>query len=391
MKKTQATVSYSLVQAACWGFFAILMNFSSNFLYSHGFSSGQISLLLGIVTALACGLQLAVAELTSRFSRLRLYGILLGAGAVMLACAVGMTLFASNIVAAVSSFSVACMVLQTFPALCNSLAMDAIEKGSATNYSVARCIGSLGYSTIAYLTGILVNRKGAGMLPVLAGTVSVLFVISIFWYHLTGEQNLQYPDNKRKVQEKKESFLRENPKFAVFLLGSILLCLGHNLMSNFLLQIMMEKGGNSQHQGTAAAVSAIVELPVMLFFPILMSKVHCGKWVALSSLFMVVKAVGVFFCITPGGVIAIQATQMIGYGLFYISSVNYAVLAVGRGDAIRAQSYLATTVTIGTLIALSTGGVLCQYAGVQTMVLVSIAVSVLGAAVVLVSTEKKEK
>ena len=84
-------------------------------------------------------------------------------------------------------------------------------------------------------------------------------------------------------------------------------------------------------------------------------------------------------------------TQIIGYGLYTISSVNYAGLVVGKGESVRAQSYLGSTSTVGCLLALSTGGVICEHFGAQTMVLVSLAAALIGGVTVAFTAQKTEK
>ena len=50
MKKWKATASYAVLHASMWGFYAIIVGYSSSFMYSHGFTDGQISIVLGITT-----------------------------------------------------------------------------------------------------------------------------------------------------------------------------------------------------------------------------------------------------------------------------------------------------------------------------------------------------
>ena len=71
-----------------------------------------------------------------------------------------------------------------------------------------------------------------------------------------------------------------------------------------------------------------------------------------------------------------------------ISAVAAVVLRLA--ESVRAQSYLGSTCTVGAFAALSTGGVICQYWGAQTMVLVSLILSLIGGAMILLTAQKTE-
>lgn len=386
LRTWNATAAYALLQGATWSFYAVLLGFSSNLLYDYGFSDSRISLLLGIATGISFLLQLALAELTSRFPRGKVYRVLVAFGAVMLA-AMGILLLPGKQAIGVPAFAAACLVLQMIPSFTNGLGMDTIQQGAPTNYSLARGIGSLAYSALAYVTGMLVRRWGTGMIPVLGAVLAGALIVSAVWYHIAAERGLPEPPARRRA-ETEPGFLKKYPRFTVFLAGAVFLCLSHNLLCDFMYQIMLTKGGGAEEQGVATAISAIVELPVMFLFPALLRLLRCDKWVRISAACMSLKALGIFLSATPYGVYAAQATQMLGFGLYAISSVNYAELVVGPGESVRAQSYLGSTVTVGALIALSTGGVICQYLGPQAMVLASLGCSILGGGVVILAARE---
>lgn len=388
-QKWNATAAYSLLQGATWSFYAVMLGFSSNLLYDYGFSDSRISLLLGIATAASFVLQLAVAELVNRFPKIKVFGVMLLFGAVLLAAS-GILLLPGNGIAGVLAFGTACTVLQMIPSFTNGLGMNTIQRGAPTNYSLARGMGSLAYSLLAYVTGLLVREIGTQTIPLLGAILAALLIFAAIWYHFAAERGLPEPPGAKKA-EKEPGFLRKYPRFALVLLGAIFLCLSHNLLCNFMYQIMMTKNGGAGEQGIATAISALVELPVMFLFPVMLKKLRCDKWVRIAALAMALKPIGILLSATPYGIYAAQATQMLGYGLYAISSVNYAELVVGEGESVRAQSYLGSTVTVGALIALSTGGVICEYLGPQAMVLVSLICSLIGGITIALGAQKTEK
>lgn len=388
IKKWNTTAAYALMHIATWGFFAVLLSFSSNVLYEFGFSDSQISILLGISAAISFVMQLMIAELISRRPQVQVWGVLAGIASVILLGNVLLWMPKVPVLLAVCAFASACILLQMVPSLVNAVGMDTIKRGAPTNYSIARGLGSLGYSMYAYATGFLVRGHGVKMVPVMGGVCATMLLVSAVWYHVAAERDLPGIQAPQTQHQEEKGFLKKYPLFAVFLAASILLQFGHNIISNFMYQIMLTKNGTAAEQGVATAISALVELPVMFLFPVMMWKIRCDTWVRFAGLFILAKPLIILLSGSPEGIYVAQATQMIGYGLYTISSVNYAEMVVGRGESVRAQSYLGSTATVGGLLAMSTGGFICQHLGVPAMLMISFAVTIVGAVTIAFTAQK---
>ena len=386
--KLNCTAGYSLVQFVTWSYYAIVLAFASNVLYEFGFSDSRISLFMGIFTALSVAVQVAAGELLSRIKKWDVAGVLVLFGAVMLLCAAVVLLPDCNRILAVGAFGVICMLLQTLPSLANSMGMDSIRRGAPTDYSIARGIGSLGYSVTALLTGVLVRRLGVAAVHMLTIGVSVLLILSAVWYRRTIRDLAEAESEENR--ESKGPFFSRYPRFAVFLFGMAFLCVSHGLLCNFMFQIMTSRGAGAMEQGVATSISSLVELPIMFGFPFMLKKLRCDKWVRIAGFCMLLKPLLILLADAPGGIYLAQATQSIGYGLWVIGSVNYAERVVDQGESIRAQSYHGAVTTVSTVLALSMGGVLIEYLGVQTMVMVSLGCSLVGAVIVLFAAQKTE-
>ncbi len=387
MKKWKATASYAVLQASMWGFYAIIVGYSSSFMYSHGFTDGQISIVLGITTALSCASQLLLAELIARLPKLTVYRVLLVLSGMLLACALLMRMELTA--AAIAGLGLGLILLQVLPAMANSIGMDSVSQGSPMNYDIARGVGSGGYSILSLVTGMLVSRLGVEVLWVLTLVDTLVFLGSVLWFHRAGE--ITAPPKERVKEKREGSFLRAYPKFALVLFGSIVLQISHNLVCSFLLQIVVSKGGDASHQGIAAFVSAITEIPVMFAFGWLLKKKKVEFWFAFSAAVFVLKPLFLFLAADVWGVYAAQTTQMIGYAVYVMASAYYAGSATDSSDMVRAQSYMTAAIPIGSLIANSTGVFLCQYYTAQGMLLVSTAVAVIGGIIVILGIRLNKK
>ena len=387
MKKWKATASYAIMQASLWGFYAIIVGFSSSFMYGQGATDGQISIVLGITTALSCVAQLLLAELIARIPKLTVYRVLLTLSGLLLACALLMGV--ESTAPAITGLGLGLILLQVLPAMANSIGMDSLSQGSPLDYDIARGIGSGGYSLLSLVTGMLVSRLGVGVLWVLTLADTLVFLGGVIWFHRAGE--ITAP-SKERVKEKREgSFLRAYPRFALVLLGSIVLMVSHNLVCSFLLQIVVSKGGDASHQGIAAFVSAITEIPVMFAFGWLLKKKGVSFWFGFSAAVFVLKPLLLYAATGVWGVYAAQTTQMIGYAVYVMASAYYAGSATDSSDMVRAQSYMTSAIPIGSLIANFTGGFLCQYYTPQGMLLVSTAAAVIGGIIVIAGIRLNRK
>ncbi len=387
-RKWNCTGSYSLLQAAAWSFYAITLAFSSNVLYEYGVSDSGISLCLGLASALSAAVQLAMSEYVSRHPEIPVSRLLTVSGILIFGCSLVQMIPGIPLKLSIVAFCLICMALQLLPGFANALGMDTIKRGAPTHYSIARGMGSLGYSIAALQTGAWVRSFGVEAILLLGGVNAALLVIAAVWYHSAAERNLEPAETVTEQQP--GPFLNKYPRFAGFLLGMLLLNISHGLLCNFMYQIMLAKSAGAMEQGVATSISAFVELPVMFGFPLLARKIRCDKWVRFAALAVAVKPLGILLSATAQGVYLAQATQMIGYGLLVISTVNYAERVVGKGESVRAQSYHGATTTVSSVAALSAGGVILEIWGAAILVAISLGFSLAGAVILLIITEKTE-
>lgn len=383
MKKVRKTAAYGLLQAALWGIYAVLISFAINFLSERGLSDTAVSVVLGASTAGAVALQLLIAELVSRSSRVPLQAVMMGIAAVIIAGSVMMLALPG--VWKVVGLVLSCVSLQAMPGLVNSVGMEAIGRGVPIVFGVSRAGGSVFYSILSTMAGYLVKDRVQTMMPVLTIVMAAVFGLSALLVWKSCGATLGQA--KQRQGNGSGSFLMQHKRFAMVLVGSVLLYLSHNLISNFLFYIVGKVNGTESDQGLAAAVSAIVELPALFCFGFMTRMMPCRRWVQLCGVFFAAKAAALLLATTVEWVIAAQLFQMIGYAVYVIGSVEYAAECV-PGDPIRAQSYLGSSSTVAAVAAMSMGGVICDNLGVDALLWVSFAAGVLGTLIMAFSIRK---
>lgn len=390
MKKVQINISFVMVLLGTWGMYAIVLGFATNFLGGVcGLQSYQISLVLGISAAAACALQVATGEIVSRIEKLQMHTVLLIAGLLMLC---GLALMYAQLLPllTIGGMLLSCTVLQTIPGIVTSMAIDGMARGLPLLYNMTRGFGSISYGLSAVLTGRLLASLGPEVIPVLSGVLALLLTGATVWFTFCGTRHL--PNFTREKRQKLDTgFLKTHPLFVLLLLGGTLICVSHFLVGSFVQLIIEAKGGGQREQGIATAITSVCSLPITFSFTYLMKKIKVRRMAQLGAVMVMAKPIGLLLSASPGAVYIAMATQMLGYGLYEISMVNYLAQIMEPEEAVRVQSYLSATMSAGSVAAMFAGGTLCQFLGVQAMVAISAAFALSGACIVLVWMQKIKK
>ena len=390
MKKVQIHISFILVLLGTWGMYAIVLGFATNFLGGVcGLQSYQISLVLGVSAAAACALQVAVGEIVSRIEKLQMHSVLLLAGILML-CGLALMHLQLNPALTIAGMILSSTVLQTIPGIVTSMAIDGIARGLPLLYNMTRGFGSISYGISAVVTGRLLAQIGPEVIPVLSGFFALMLTGATAWFYFCGTRHLPHFSSEKR-QKLDTGFLKTHPLFLLLLLGGTMLCVSHFLVGSFVQLIIEAKGGGQDEQGIATAITSVCSLPVTFSFTYLMKKIKVRRMAQLGALMVMAKPIGLLLAANPQAVYVAMATQMLGYGLYEISMVNYLAEIMEPEEAVRVQSYLSATMSAGSVAAMFAGGVLCQFLGVQAMVAISAAFALAGACTVLLWMRKIKK
>ena len=372
--KRSISFSYTLLQAAIWGIYGFLFSFANRYLLARGLSSLRIGLILGIATGIAFLVQPLLTALSDRSRFFSCRRILFLCTGLLTLCAAAL-LFRLSTPMIVVLYAFATVCLQVLPAFANALGMKAIRNGKSLNFGVSRGVGSVMFGVAAQVAIPLIDRFGLNTVPFCSAVLGIILMAAV----------LTFPELEARTEETAEQpssalvFFRENGRFALLLIGVVLLYIGHNALSNCMYQIAVYKGdGNAQ--GTALLIAAFFELPTMFLFTKLRKLAKCERWLCLSCVFFTLRLA--LTLLLPGvyGLYAAQVAQMFGFALFAVSSVYYVGMVIDKRDVVKGQTYLAVANTLGCLIAHFLGGALIDGVGVGMALIIFAALSILGGA-----------
>lgn len=382
MKKKSYTALYAVLQALVWGSFGVIISYAGAYFLNNGLSNAAYGVLLGIVSAVSFAVQLLLAELITRFPKLRLQRVLLFLGAVMLVCCCALFFIKLPIKILAAAFCITAVMVQLLPSLVNALGMAGIQNGMNINFGIARGIGSASYAVCTFVTGQIISKTSVRAVPGVYIFLCIILIISA----------AVFPGIKNASQEKKTAGdnLLKNKRFLLFLLGTTLLYISHNFLCNFLYQVVVNRGGDEGNQGICSAIAAFSELPVMFLFVKMLKKRRCDTWLKLSGIFMFGKVVGCLLAVNMVWLYLAQLMQLLGFALFSVSSVYYAGSVTGKKDIVRAQALLASTCTLSNLVTFVAGGAIVERFNTDTALVCASAAAALGTALLLFCLEKVE-
>lgn len=386
------TIKYAAVQGFYLAAFCSLLGFTAIFLLDKGYTNSEIGIIIALSNVIAVILQPLIASLADKYKKITLKAIIrVWIFIIFLTClGLGLLKEASILVSAFITLAiVGILVVQPF---INTVSVQLEERGIFVNFGVARACGSLAYAMVSTVMGILLKYYPPALIPfaTVILTVGVLGSISI----LLGEKKVIRGIEKSKKREKDTdatmektetteaqslvAFLMSHKRFFSFLIGVTFIFYFHALSCNYLFQIIESVGGDSANMGVASAISAVVELPVMILFIKIVQRISCKTLLRISGVFFAIKSI-LFFAGTSVNMIYVaQLFQVGGYALFVPASVYYVSKLLNRADMVKGQSLVTTAITLGGVFAsVATGWILDNY-GARTTLFVGAVVAIIG-------------
>ncbi len=407
MERMKNTARYAALQGEFWMSFCIIFSFASVYLLKKGFSSAQVGVLIAVAGILSAVLQPIVGDIVDRSRRITLHQAIIVFSILIVIVAAILYFFHLQFWLLSLLYGVMVAVLQILTPLINAIGMYFINKGVKINYGIARGIGSLCYALISLTVGNLVAIYQETVIPLLIIGVYVCIIISTVTFRFkktawletirpettqttttrTETTRLEVTESVATELKPEGSFIKKYPKFMVLLIGLTCLFISHNMLNNFIFQIVQYHGGGSVEMGNVSGLAALVELPTMFLFTYYLKALSCGNLLKVSGVFFALKALVTYLATGIGMIYAAQILQMFGFALFVVASVYYVSEKLPEQDQVKGQAYMTMTNTAGSVFGSLFAGWLIDQASVPIMLLVSTAAGVIGMAIVVGSAD----
>lgn len=384
--KRNLTWNYALIHLFIWAEYGFLFSYANQYLTEHLHLTDTVAgLVLGLATAAAFALQPPLTTLAERTDARRVLALSAAASAVF----AFLTLLPVGSTATLLFFALTTVALQVMPSFANAIGMSGIRCGQTINFGIGRGVGSICFGMGARLAAPLIAWLGRQAIPLSGGLMALGVMVATLLFPALSAATIseEKPDSARV-------FFRKNRRFALLLVGIVLLYVGHNTLCNCMFRIAQSKLPDAtideatSLQGTALLIAALVELPVMFFFTKMVRRVRCDIWLVISGIFMTLRLALTLLLPGAWGLCVAQLAQIMGFSLIAVCAVYYVGTIIDRRNVVKGQTYLGTANTLGCVLAYLLGGVLIDAVGVNRMLLIATLVSVVGAGLTFVARQR---
>lgn len=387
MTKRRANLLYAVSQAFYYAAQVAIFNFAAIYLGGLGCSDAMTGYILGIGNLLAILLQQGMASFINRtgFNTCRLTAIMF----VFMAMLAASLLFLNPTGIWLGAVICAVITIQGgMQPFLNSLYLGYTLEGIEINYSRTRVFGSVAYSFCAFATGQLIAKIGSGYVPAMYMVPAAVVAVCLFLFKAP---NAEVKPQKGAIQGRKESALRDHPHFAVFCLAIVFLVFSHIFVDTYMIRIMERVGGTDADVGLALAIAGIIEIPSMFLFDKISGRFGNHRVLAFSCWMWSAKVIFVMLAPTRTLVYAAVLLHFASYALYIPASVKHIALTLPQSLFLKGQALLGSAFTGGCLVSTAIGGTLLDTVGVDGAMLVMMAATLTGAALMTVSVKMSRK
>ncbi|MBR3160019.1 MAG: MFS transporter [Atopobiaceae bacterium] len=383
---------YALVSIGYMLLISGSLGFAFNYLSQVGFEPGVIGTVMSVVSLAGVFLGPIAGDLVDRSQKITQKLFIIGS---MIVCAL-----AGGVLLMLPARSLVILPVIVVAFVCSTIGMPMLNGmafsyerfGGTINYGLCRGIGSAAYAVGSNLVGQLWAVLGTSTLPlvVVAGAL------------LTAGMTLLMPEVPRKAttgtsgEKGAAEASLSIPQFfgryrsLVPVIGAlVLLYFCHNIVNTYMGALLgtFETGaGVESTQGTALFIQAMVELPTMFGFALLLKRMSVEKILAVAAIFYSIKHVLVLVACNAGSVplfYAAMVLQMLSFAAITPGIVYFANKHVAGADQNKGQAVFATANTVGGLLASFVGGWMFELIGVMPGLTVGVVASCAGTLLML--------
>ena len=225
------------------------------------------------------------------------------------------------------------------------------------NYGLIRGTGSLAFALSAQITGAVTIAFGHSIRFWLGGGFLILAVFVALTFRSarsSGQTNEKEHSSSQFSGVEAFKLIFSSKQYRLLLSVSFFLLLSNAAMTTLLQLLIRDYGGTTAQIGTASAIMAGSEVPLMFLMAYIMKKTGQKKLLVFSSMVYVIRMFITASAFTVNGLIYVQLLQGLTYAVLLPVSMSYLSQIVDE----RVRS---TTVTTYTAITASLTGILGNF------------------------------
>lgn len=381
-KKQFWTLRYALINITYFAAFCTVHAYAAVYLLDKGFTNTQIGILLALANVVSAILQPVVAGIIDRPGPVTNRIVIMCSSLFILLASVLLLIVNDNKVIIFIVFAMIYMIQFVYQPVVTALYFEYEKAGANIMYGLARGLGSAGFATVSAFIGNVVEKKGVYVL--LIGNIIImcfaLIVVYTFKKPLSADCGNKTSDDevKKEAHNNIKEFAKIYPMFMLLVVATICFFFAHNMINDFLIQIIRPLGGGEAQLGYATFLAAFLELPVMAVIATVMKKISVEKLLIFSGVFFLIKTLILVFASNMAAVYISQACQMFAYAVFIPASAYYVNKIMDTYDQVKGQAYISSAITVGGVFSNLVSGKAIDKYGVSTTLIIGCVVAAIG-------------
>lgn len=276
--------------------------------------------------------------------------------------------------------------------LCDAMVIQGCSE-NGVEFARVRMGGTLGYAFVVFVVGAYLEKMPYAQFALVAA-LCLLFLVSVVMLPVAkcGNGSVSNRGTTAKVESIANDGL-ESPAFGIFKTREVYFVLAFAFVSqmglgfsgSFLGRYVVELGYGQGLVGVLSAVSALSEVPILLFAGLIVRRWGEMRLLMASCFFMVVRIALIGIGLIPTMVIG-QLMQSVTYMTVYYSCTRYVAENVLPGRQSQGQSVLVMVQSgLAMLVANLVGGLIGDALGMRKSFFMSAGLVLIGTLVVLVA------
>ncbi|MCR5528694.1 MAG: MFS transporter [Saccharofermentans sp.] len=376
------TLRYTLMNATYFVAFCTIHACAAVFLLDRGFSNTEVGILLALSNIVSAVFQPFIAGIIDkkgaltnrRFIMISVIVILIGSVVLLFVKDIKVVVFAV--------FALIYMIQFAYQPVMTALCFEYQKAGSRINYGLARGIGSASFAFTAFFIGRFVESNGVTVLLI----VNIITMALSFVLALTFVKPQSSEENSGEISGKAAhngliSFSKAYPAFALYLVATVCFYFAHNMINDFMIQIIRSLGGGETELGYANFLQAILELPVMALIGFVLKKISSNKLLIMSGFAFLIKIVILIFATNMAMMYLSQSCQLFAYAVFIPAAAYYVSTTMDESDQVKGQAYVTSAITLGGVFSNLISGVILDHYGIKVMLITGTVVCAVGAVI----------
>ena len=361
MNLKNLNLKYALVNTGFLMTIAGTMGYAYNYLSQNGFADGTIGTIMTAISLLGVFAGPAAGDIVDRSEKITQKMFI--SGSMVICCLGALTL----LLLPAGSIVIIPLVIITFMSasigmpLLNGMAFIYERAGGIINYGLCRGLGSAAYAVGSNIVGRLWSVLGTKTLPVWAIFGSIFTFLAINLMPNAPRQLAQSGASQTKKSDDSITILQFFGKYrnvTLVVLALTLMYFCHFIINNYMAKVigMFVDTGIETIQGNALFIAAMLELPMMFTFSLILKRFSVNQILVFASIVYSIKHVMTFMATSVPMFYGAMALQMLSYAALVPAAVYFANEHVAEADRNKGQAVFAAASSVGGLLASFLGG-----------------------------------